>query len=96
MSESDPDELEGSFDEEEILKYYFHRGFSYQEILLFLCNRHQCQMSYSTLLRRLKKYGLKRRGVVNEETFNDKFLKVQRSMTKLISGPCSSLGYRSI
>ena len=88
--------MEGSFDEEEILKYYFHRGFSYQEILLFLCNRHQCEVSYSTLLRRLKGYGLKRRGVVNEETFNDKFLKVQRRMRELINGPCSSLGYRSI
>ena len=53
-------------------------------------------MSYSTLLRRLKTYGLKRRGVVDEETFNDKFLKVQRRLTELISGPCSSLGYRSI
>ena len=56
----------------------------------------QCQMSYSTLLRRLKTYGLKRRGVVDEETFNDKFLKVQRHLTELISGPCSSLGYRSL
>ena len=49
-------------------------------------------MSYSTLLRRLKEYGLKRRGVVNEETFNDKFLKVQKRMRELINAPCSSLG----
>ena len=34
--------------------------------------------------------------VVNKETFNDEFLKVQRRMTELINGPCSSLGYRSI
>ena len=53
-------------------------------------------MSYSTLLRRLKKYGLKRQGEVNEETFNDKFLKVQRRMTELFNGPCCSLGYHSI
>lgn len=53
-------------------------------------------MSYNTLLRRLKQYGLKRRGMVDEETFNDKFLKVQRRLTELISGSCSSFGYRSI
>lgn len=53
-------------------------------------------MSYNTLLRRLKQYGLKRRGMVDEETFNDKFLKVQRRFTELISGSCSSFGYRSI
>ena len=34
--------------------------------------------------------------MVKEETFNDTFLKVQRRMTELINGPCSSLGYRSI
>ena len=56
-SDSDPDESQcdqESFDEEEVLKYYFHRGFTYQEILLFLCERHQHQLSYSTLLRRLR------------------------------------------
>ena len=34
--------------------------------------------------------------MVNEETFNDKFLKVRRRMRELINGPCSSLGFRSI
>ena len=76
-------EWDGSFDqdEEEILKYYFYRGFSYQEILCFLSDRHRCQISYSTLLRKLKKYRLFRRGV---------------SMSELINGPCSALGYRAI
>ena len=34
--------------------------------------------------------------MVNEVTFNDSCLKVQRRMTELINGPCSSLGYHSI
>lgn len=91
-------EWDGSFDqdEEEILKYYFYRGFSYQEILCFLSDRHRCQISYSTLLRKLKKYRLFRRGVTKQESFSDTFLKVQGRMSELINGPCSALGYRAI
>ena len=76
-------EWDGSFDqdEEEILKYYFYRGFSYQEILCFLSDRHQCQISYSTLLRKLKKYRLFRCGVTKQESFSDTFLKVQGRMS---------------
>ena len=88
-SDSDPDEAE--FDEEEVLKYYFNRGFNYQEILLFLSERHEHPLSYSTLLRRLKKYGLERRGVTSKE-FNDTFCKVQRRMVELIMGHGHRLG----
>ena len=40
---------------------YFFCGYDYNEILLFLSKYHNCEMSYSTLLRRLKEYGLQRR-----------------------------------
>ena len=93
-SDSGPDEAE--FDEEEVLKYYFDRGFNYQEILLFLSERHEHPLSYSTLLRRFKKYGLARRGVTDKEEFNDIFGEVQRRMAELINGPWSSVGYRTI
>ena len=92
-SDSGPDEAE--FDEEEVLQYNFNRGFNYQEILLFLSERHEHPLSYSTLLRRLKKYGLERRGVTDKE-FNDIFCKVQRHMAEQINGPWSSVGYRTI
>ena len=49
-SEADGAELEASFDEEEVLKYYFNRGFNYQEILTFLSERHHHSLSYNTLL----------------------------------------------
>ena len=52
---------EAEFDEEEAMKYYFNDGLNYQEILLFLSERHKHPLSYSTLLRRLKKYGNARR-----------------------------------
>ena len=38
-SDSEPDEAE--FDEEKVLQYNFDRGFNYQEILLFLSERHE-------------------------------------------------------
>ena len=63
---------------------------------MFLSERHGHPLSYSTLLRRLKKYNLQRRGVTDKEEFNDTFCKVQRRMTELVNGPWSSVGYRTI
>ena len=54
-------EVEVEIDEETVIKYYFQRGFSYEEIIHFLAKRHDHEISNSTLLRRLKTYGLKRR-----------------------------------
>ena len=88
--------FEAEFDEEEVLQYNFNRGFNYQEILLLLSERHEHPLSYSTLLRRLKKYGLERRGVTDKEEFNDIFCKVQRRIAEQINGPWSSVGYRTI
>ena len=87
---------ESGFDEEEILKYYFYRGFSCQEILVFLSDRHQYEISYSTLLRRLKSYGLMRRGITNQDGFDDTFLQLQGRMHELIRGSGGSVGYRSM
>ena len=44
----------------------------------------------------LKKYGLRRRGVTDKDEFDDTFCKVQRRMTELLNGSCSSVGYRTI
>ena len=59
--EDSNNEVEVEIDEETIIKYYFQRGFSYEEIIHFLAKRHDHEISNSTLLRRLKTYGLKRR-----------------------------------
>ena len=46
-----------------LIEHYFHRGFQNQVIVDFLNNRHGVTMSLSTLKRRLRYYGLSRRGV---------------------------------
>ena len=97
-SDSNCDLNDDTFEEneEEILRYYFFCGFTCEEILMFLAHRHQCTLSYSTLIRRLKKYGLMRRGVANKDSFENTFLQIQRRMKELINGPGSAMGYRAI
>ena len=95
LSDSDSCEEE-DFDEESVIKYYFNFGYEYKEILLFLCKRHGHQIRYSTLLRRLKQYGLRRRCASDHEGFNDTLQKVQRRIRELINGPGSSGGYRAV
>ena len=65
-------------DEESLIKYYFQRGFTYQEIILFLAKRHNIEMSYSTLLRRMKLYGLSRR-ISSKKMSQKRFLKEQET-----------------
>lgn len=52
-------------------------------------------MSYSTLLRRLKQYGLQRRNVT-DQGFDDTFQNVQTRIRELLNGPGSSMGYRGV
>ena len=50
-----------------LIKRYFHLGFENQVILDFLKNRHGTTITLSTLKRRLRDYGLKRRGAQIED-----------------------------
>ena len=59
--EDSSNEVEVEIDEETIIKYCFQRSFSYEEIIYFLAKRHDHEISNSKLLRRLKRYELKRR-----------------------------------
>ncbi|KAJ7382089.1 hypothetical protein OS493_037149 [Desmophyllum pertusum] len=70
-SEYSRNEVDVEVDEETIIKYYFQRGFSYEEIILLLAKRHDHEISYSTLLRRLKAYGLSRRGFFKKDDYNE-------------------------
>ena len=49
------------FNEGQAIMYYFTRGFSYHEILVFLEKQHRHVISYSTLLRRLNQLVIHRR-----------------------------------
>ncbi|XP_046861913.1 uncharacterized protein LOC124455267 [Xenia sp. Carnegie-2017] len=90
------EEREVSIDEQSLITYYFHRGFMYDEIILFLAKRHNTVMSYSTLLRRLKVYGLNRRGFFQRDESEETFHQAKRRISEMINGPQSSAGYRSI
>ena len=52
---------EDQVDEEGIVRYYFFRGFSYEEIRRLLQKNHAIEVSIRTLKRRIKSYGLRRR-----------------------------------
>ena len=49
------------FNEDQAIMYYFTRGFSYREILVFLEKQHRHVISYSTLLRLLNQLVIHRR-----------------------------------
>ena len=49
--------------EEETIRDYFKKGFTYDEILALIDKYHGIRMSIATLKRRIKEYGLKRRNV---------------------------------
>ena len=73
-------------DEEGLLRYYFYRGFEYEEIRTFLCKYHGKDMSISTL----KSYGLSRRHPdYNVES-------VREAMKNIVDGPGCLRGYRSV
>ena len=92
-SEDSGSEIE--FDEETLIRYYFQRGFSYEEILLQLKKHHEHEMSYSTLLRR-KAYGLGRRSFLTKDDSKGTIQTVRQRVSEIINGPGSSGGYRTI
>lgn len=85
-----------NFDEESVIKYYFSRGFGYDEIIHLLKKRHNHQISYSTLLRRMKAYGLSRRNFSTREDYDDMLQKVRSRVSEIINGPGSCGGYRTV
>ena len=76
------------------IRYYFNQCFEYSEILKFLQKYHRTIINKSTLLRRLKDYGLLRRTGKNLslQTIRD----ARERTHPLIEGPASSSGCRSV
>ena len=81
------------FNEGQVIRYYFTRGFSYYEILLFLEKQHRHVISYSTLLRRLNQLGLHRRQKNADHTH---FRRAYQRIEEIVNGPGSSGGYRAV
>ncbi|CAB4014554.1 Hypothetical predicted protein [Paramuricea clavata] len=91
LNNFDREGLPNSGSEREIIEYYFHKGFEYKNIVLFLQRYHGIRLSERTLKRRLKDFGLKRRKLVDENVEGR-----ARDIIKeeLSAGPDSLNGYR--
>ena len=89
---SSPDVILGgqSLSEREIIESYFHSGFEYEAILQFLTKFHAIQMSMSTLKRRLKMFGLKRKS--QEVNMNELTEIIRREL----NGSGCLFGYRAM
>ena len=73
----------------EVIKTYFNRGYPYDAIVELLEND-GIHLSLSTLKRRLKRLGLKRKGNVFDEN------QLKALITEEIQGPGRLSGYRAI
>ena len=77
-------------DERSVVRNYFNLGYENEVILQFLVDYHGIKMILSTLKRRLRNYGLKRRG---NEVDVDQLRDIIRNE---ISGSGQALGYRAV
>ncbi|CAB3979164.1 Hypothetical predicted protein [Paramuricea clavata] len=92
MADNFPDlgEEDDQVDEEDIVRYYFFKGFTYEEIRMFLQRNHGLEISITTLKRRIKAYGLRRREPdydVNE---------IRAAIEDIVDGYGSTQGYRAV
>lgn len=76
--------------ERELIEHYFHIGYSYEVIVDFLKKHHGLNMSLSSLKRRLRKYGLKKRNSCVDETIIRNLVRVE------MANAGEQSGYRTI
>ncbi len=79
-------DAEENFDEEEILTYYFYCDCSYNKVL-FLEKYHNLIMSYSTLLRLLQGYGLRRWCNRSSDEYQNSMVTARERIQAIINGP---------
>ena len=91
IDEPTTDEYE--FDEESTIRYYYRSGFEYKEIISHLEKRHGHNISKSTLLRRLRAYGLSRR---HQQVTDAIHQQLRTRLEEIINGPGSCGGYRTV
>ena len=66
---------------DELLRYYFQKGFWYKNMLLFSSKYHDTEMSMRSLQQRLHDMGLKRRNV----SYN--IQEIRQEIVKNLNGP---------
>ena len=79
---------------EHCIKHYFNQGLGYFEILQFQQRYHHTTISKSTLLRRLKDYGVSRR--TNLNLTNNVIQEARDRIVSIVDALTSSSGYRSV
>ena len=77
-------------EEEEVIRYYFQHGYDYNTIMDFFAKFHDIHISRHTLLNRLKKYGLRRRGCEGDVNL------IRELIRRELDGYVSLLGYRAM
>ena len=77
-------------EEQRLIKEYFNKGFTYEEIVEFLSKNHSLQMSIATLKRRIKQYGLQRRNIDYDVNV------VREKIVNILDGPGCMGGYRHV
>ena len=75
---------------DDLIRKYLFKGFRYREICLFLERNHEGVVSITTLKRRAKQLGLRRRLPCYDIDAT------MRAITQVLDGPNSNLGYRSV
>ena len=58
---------DGEGDQRDVIEYYFHLGYTNEIILKFLERFHDIKISLRTLKRRLRSFGLRRKGNIIDE-----------------------------
>lgn len=84
------DNQDDEFNEEEVVRYYFFRGFTYEEIRKFLQINHGHEISITTLKRRIKAYGLRRRMPDYDVG------QIRAAIENILDGYGSIQGYRAV
>ena len=73
-----------------VIRTYFFKGFTYREICMFLERHHEYFVSMTTLKRKVKKLGLRRRMPCFDIDA------IRGTITELLDGPNNNLGYRAV
>ena len=72
---------EGEGDERDVIEHYFHLGYTNEIIWEFLKRFHHIKISLRTLKRRLRSFGLRRKGNIIDEA------RIQAVIIRELSGP---------
>ena len=76
--------------EEDLIRKYFHDGYSYDEILDFLATTHNVKISLRSLMSKLKSYSLSRQKHFSPLT------SIRAAIQEELKGPGQHYGYRSM